>query len=100
MYLKLGPYGATAKTEQESAEAKFRDAQSLCKAPDPKHEEAKKLLATSRKALERCVGSEQDVRAGKADLNKESISRADDYGELAEEKYDQVVDLAEACEQL
>lgn len=54
---------------------------------------------TSREALERCVGLETDVRAGRADLNKEPISRADDYGELAEEKFDQVVGLAEDCEE-
>jgi hypothetical protein len=45
------------------------------------------------------VGFEKDVRAGRAELNKEPISRADDYGELAEEKYDEVVGLAEDCEE-
>ena len=45
------------------------------------------------------MGLEKEVRAGRADLNKEPISRANDYGELAEEKYDEVVGLAEDCEE-
>ena len=57
------------------------------------------LLTKSRIALEQCVRFEQDVRAGKINLNKEAISTADDYRELTEEKNDQVVDLVEACEE-
>ena len=59
MYAQLGTFAAKTKTARESAEAKFKIVQSSCKAQaklsktDPKHEEAKKLLSTSREALER-----------------------------------------------